>query len=118
MGAWQQKPVFKTNISQFSPIRTINAKVPRAILRKISLYFTNPSDEYKFDPSYEFTNDPEYKIEPKEPYADPENVSSFKELQLFESVGLVEPAKVPNNADVMVSWNSLSVIDAVRKYAL
>lgn len=91
LGAWQQRPVFKTNISQFLPIRTINAKVPKATLRKISLYFANPTDEYKLDPSYEFTNDPEYKIEPKEPYADPQNVASFKELQMFESVGLVEP---------------------------
>ena len=91
LGAWQQRPVFKTNISQFLPIRTINAKVPKSTLRKISSYFANPSDEYKLDPSYEFTNDPEYKIEPKEPYADPKNVAAFKDLQLFESVGLVEP---------------------------
>ena len=91
LGAWQQRPVFKTNISQFLPIRTVNAKVPRATLRKISLYFENPSDEYRLDPSFEFTNRPDYKIEPKEPYADQTNVDVFKELQLFESVGLVEP---------------------------
>ena len=91
LGAWQQRPVFETNISQFLPIRTINAEVPKATLRKISLYFANPADENRLNPSYEFTNDPEYKIEPKEPYADPQNVASFKELQMFESVGLVEP---------------------------
>lgn len=91
LGAWQQRPVFKTNISQFLPIRTINAKVPSSILRKISQYFENPSDEYKLDSSYEFTNYPDYKIEPKEPYADQAKVAIFKELQLFESVGLVEP---------------------------
>ncbi len=28
------------------------------------------------------------------------------------------PAKVQNNADVMVGWNSSSIIDAVRNYAL
>ena len=91
LGAWQQRPVFKTNISQFLPIRTINAKVPKATLRKISQYFVNPSDEYRLDPSFEFTNNPEYKIEPKEPYTDQNKVAIFKELQLFESVGLVEP---------------------------
>lgn len=26
LGAWQQRPVFKTNISQFLPIRTVDAK--------------------------------------------------------------------------------------------
>lgn len=91
LGAWQQRPVFKTNISQFLPIRTINAKVPKDKLRKISHYFANPNDEYKLDSSFEFTNSPAYKIEPKEPYADQIKVGIFKDLQLFESVGLVEP---------------------------
>ena len=91
LGPWQQRPVFKTNISQFLPIRSINAKVPKAILRKISQFFVNPSDEFKLDPSYEFTNDPSVEHTVIEPYADPNHVAIFKELQLFESVGLVEP---------------------------
>jgi len=28
------------------------------------------------------------------------------------------PMKVQNNADIIVGWNSVSVVDAVRKYAL
>ncbi len=91
LGAWEQRPVFKTNISQFLPIRTINAKVPKEKLRMISRYFPNPSDEYKLDPSYEFTNTPNYKNEPIEPYAEKEKIAIFKDLQLYESVGLVEP---------------------------
>ena len=91
LGAWQQRPVFKTNISQFLPIRTIDAKIPKAKLRKISQYFVNSSDEYKLDPSYEFTNDPSVDHQVVEPYANQEKVAIFKELQLFESVGLVEP---------------------------
>ena len=47
LGAWQPRPVFKTNISQFLPIRTINAKVPKATLRRISQYFAKPSDQSK-----------------------------------------------------------------------
>ncbi len=91
LGAWQQRPVFKTNISQFLPLRSINAKVPKATLRKISQYFVNPSDEYQLDPSYEFTNDPSVEHDVLEPFANPDHVAIFKELQLFESVGLVEP---------------------------
>ncbi len=91
LGPWQQRPVFKTNISQFLPIRNINAKVPKSILRKISQFFVNPSDEFKLDPSYEFTNDPNVDHTVVPPYADPNHVAIFKELQLFESVGLVEP---------------------------
>ena len=91
LGAWQQRPVFKTNISQFLPVRTIQAKVPISILRKLSLYFKNPTDEYKLDPSYEYTNEPEIRHQIVEPYAEAEHVAIFKDLQLFESVGLVEP---------------------------
>jgi hypothetical protein len=91
LGAWQQRPVFKTNITQFLPIRTINAKVPKEVLRKIGQLFASPSDEYRLDPSYEFTNSPSVEHTVVEPYADPEKVEIFKQLQLFESVGLIEP---------------------------
>ena len=63
LGAWQQRPVFKTNISQFLPIRTINAKVPKVTLRKISQYFANPSDEYRLDPSYDICHSSPYTIQ-------------------------------------------------------
>lgn len=91
LGAWEQRPVFKTNISQFLPLRTIQPKVSKDILRKLSQYFECPTDEYKLDPSYEYTNTREEIHEVIEPYANPSNVKIFKELQLFESVGLVEP---------------------------
>lgn len=91
LGAWQQRPVFKTNISQFLPVRTIQAKVSKTQLRKLKNYFENPTDEFKLDPSFEFTNNPEVKHCVVKPYADEKNVEIFKELQLFESVGLIEP---------------------------
>lgn len=91
LGAWQQRPVFKTNISHFISIRDIEPRVPKNILRQLSRYFPNPSDEFKLDPSFEFTNDPYYQHEVVEPYAKAENIAMLKELQLFESVGLVEP---------------------------
>lgn len=84
LGAWQQRPVFKTNISQFLPLRTIQAKVPKSILRKLSTYFENPTDEFKLDPSYEYTNALNIEHQVIEPYADAEHVNVFKELQLFE----------------------------------
>lgn len=91
LGAWQQRPVFKTNISQFLPLRNIQPKVPKQILRKLCQYFENPTDEYELDPSYEYTNSPKVDHKLVEPYANPDKVAIFKELQLFESVGLIEP---------------------------
>ncbi|MCC6093456.1 MAG: caspase family protein [Eubacteriales bacterium] len=91
LGAWEQRPVFKTNISQFLPLRLIEAKVPKNLLRKIPKLFPSATDEYKLDPSYEFTNVPTEVHIIEKPYAIPEHVEIFKTLQLFESVGLVEP---------------------------
>ncbi len=91
LGAWEQRPIFKTNISEFISIRNIEPRVPKTILRKLRQYFDSPSDEYALDPSFEFTNDPNVEHNVLEPYATIENVNIFKELQLFESVGLIEP---------------------------
>ena len=91
LGAWQQRPVFKTNISHFLSIRDIEPRVPKSILRKLGQYFDSPSDKFELNPSYEFTNSPSIQHEVVEPYAIIENVNVFKELQLFASVGLVEP---------------------------
>ncbi len=91
LGAWDQRPVFKSNISQFLPLRNIEARVPREKLRKLKDYFGNPTDEFPLDPSYEYTNTFDVVHEVIEPYANEEHVAILKDLQLFESVGLVEP---------------------------
>jgi hypothetical protein len=81
LGAWDQRPVFKTNVSRFTHLRRIDPPIPLATLRKIGDYFVSPEEEFKLDPSYEFTS--EQPIE--------EHVKIFKDLQRFQSVGLVVP---------------------------
>lgn len=107
LGAWQQRPVFKTNIKKFISIRDIEPRVPIKILRKIAGYFSTPSDRFDLDPSFEPTNNPveEHKI--IEPHSNSENVKMFKELQLFESVGLIEP--VDEEHMYFAAMNSKSV---------
>ena len=36
LGPWEQRPIFKTNIKNFTPIRTISPKVPVSTLRKLT----------------------------------------------------------------------------------
>lgn len=81
LGPWDQRPVFKTNVSTFISLRQISPPVPLEILRKLKEYFESPTNEYKLDPSYEFTDDSAIE----------EHVEIFKNLQEFESVGLVVP---------------------------
>lgn len=81
LGAWAQRPIFKTNISRFVSIRNINPKIPLEKLRKIVEYFPNPDKVFDLDPSYEFTSEKANKI----------NCSTFHDLQRFVSEGLVKP---------------------------
>jgi len=95
LGAWDQRPVFKTNVNEFAQLRKIAPKVSEETLRKIISYFPTAEYEFQLDPSYEDTNseDVEHKI--VEPYAKPENIIVFKDLQKFQSVGLVSPIGSP-----------------------
>ncbi|AKB33090.1 WD-40 repeat protein [Methanosarcina siciliae HI350] len=81
LGAWAQRPIFKTNVSRFVPIRSVNPKISLEKLRRIIKYFPKPEDEFKLDPSYEFTSEKAIGV----------NCSIFKDLQDFESEGLVKP---------------------------
>lgn len=81
LGAWGQRPIFKTNVSRFTSLRTVNPPVPLPILREITTYFPSPEAEHAMDPSYEFTEDA----------AKEENVKIMKDLQKLEGVGLVVP---------------------------
>lgn len=81
LGAWDQRPIFKTNVTSFATLRKIPPKIPLETMRKITAYFSTPESEYPLDPSYEDT----------EKDADADNVKIFKDLQKFQSVGLVVP---------------------------
>lgn len=87
LGAWDQRPTFKTNVSRFTCIRRSAPRISAEILRKISTYFPTPEHNFPLDPSYEDT----------EKAAIAEHVSVFKELQKLQGVGLV----VPVDADFM-----------------
>lgn len=94
LGAWHQRPIFKTNVQQFISLRKVNPSVDVAELRKLKDLFDDESDEFALDPSFEFTNTPEKMPKLVEPYANENNVRVLKMLQRFERVGLIEPVGV------------------------
>ena len=91
LGPWGQRPVFKTNVTRFSPIRTVLPHVDFAVLRRITQYFSTPEQEFNLDPSFENTNATDVIHKIVEPYANIKNVVIFKDLQKLASVGLVVP---------------------------
>jgi len=81
LGAWDQRPIFKTNVSSFTAVRKVSPRVSLEVLRRIVAYFPTPESEKALDPTYEDTQSS----------AIPENVRVFKDLQKYQSVGLVVP---------------------------
>lgn len=91
LGLWGQRPVFKTNITRFVALRKVTPQVDIKVIRNLNLYFSKENAEFPLDPSYEYTNSHDIEHEVLEPFADPEHVKIFKELQLLESIGLLVP---------------------------
>lgn len=53
LGAWEQRPIFKSNVRNFVSLRKINPLISLKDLRKITTFFPNPGYEYMLDPTYE-----------------------------------------------------------------
>ena len=69
LGSWEQRPIFKTNVTSWTPLRIVppgpgSPAIPRETLRKIADYFPTTEEEYKLAPEYEFTM-PQTMIRPK-----------------------------------------------------
>ncbi|PIE91803.1 peptidase C14 [Bacillus fungorum] len=87
LGAWDQRPIFKTNVSTFTSLRKVNPPIAIEVLRKISDYFSSAEESFQLDPSFE----------PDSDNPDPVNTEIFGNLQRLARVGLV----VPVDADHM-----------------
>ncbi|MEL6811460.1 MAG: caspase family protein [Bacteroidota bacterium] len=81
LGAFEQRPLFKTNTKSFVSLKTVKPPIALSDLHQLTELFEHPNTPFKLDPSYEFTSD-----NPNE-----ENVLKFKTLQKYNRVNLVVP---------------------------
>ena len=91
LGPWEQRPVFKTNVTRFTPLRKVTPQVDISIIRRICTYFPSEDAEMPIDPSFEPTNSLDVMHEVIHPYANPDNTKIFSDLQKLEGIGLVVP---------------------------
>lgn len=91
LGPWEQRPVFKTNVTRFTSIRNVQPQVSIEVIRKICMYFTTQDGQMALDPSFEPTNSKDDNHQLIEPYATRINTEKFADLQKLESIGLVTP---------------------------
>ena len=93
LGAWEQRPVFKTNVKSFVSLRKVQPPIPLADLQRIAEFFPSSGFKYPLDPSFE----PELKGRSEGmPEPNPENTRKFAILQKYNRVNLVVPVDAPH----------------------
>ena len=85
LGAWEQRPVFKTNVKNFVSLRKTQPPISLGELKKIIELFDN---------SFEHILNPSYEPESENPIK--ENTDKFEILQKFNRVNLVVPVDAPH----------------------
>ena len=97
LGAWEQRPVFKTNVKQFVSLRKVAPPISISELCRITEFFPVPGSEFPLNPTYE----PEMKGRDKGmPLPIPENTRTFAVLQKYNRLNLLVPVGVPH------MWNA------------
>jgi len=79
LGAWDQRPMLKANVSKLISLRKCTAQIQPNILRLISEYFKSPGETFNLDPSFEPT------VEPR----NDKNETIFSHLQQFRNTRLL-----------------------------
>jgi hypothetical protein len=81
LGAWQQRPLYKSHAAHLEPVRRCDPIVPDALLRELPQYFPRQNHEYQLDMTYEETN----------AGAIAERVAIFKKFKRLQIGGLLKP---------------------------
>lgn len=88
LGAWEQRPVFKTNVQHFVSLRKVPPPIELDDLRRIVEFFPEPESEFQLDPTFE----PELKGRDSDmPAPIPERTRVFSILQKYNRLNLVVP---------------------------
>jgi hypothetical protein len=81
LGAWQQRPLFKSHVSKLISLRQCMPAIPLEVLRLLPKYFKTAGYEFRLDPSYEPAASPK----------DEEHEKVFGHLQKYRSAHLLIP---------------------------
>ncbi len=97
LGAWEQRPVFKTNVRNFISLRKTTPSIPLDDLRRIKDFFPSAGFEYQLNPTYE----PELKGRDEGmPFPIENNTRIFSILQKYNRLNLLVPVDAPH------MWNA------------
>jgi len=106
LGAWDQRPLFKSHVSKVVPLRECAPAVPTAILRELPSLFPVPAEDLPLDPSYEKSS----------PSPDAINVEKFEKLQALNRAYLVIPCGAAHMYNAAVNSQACRLTASGRYY--
>lgn len=106
LGAWDQRPLFKSHVSRALPIRRCKPAVELAILRDLPTLFPVPAEDLPLSPEFETTC--EKKDEAK--------TKIFCKLQALSRVHLVVPVDAQHMYDAAMQSKACRLTAAGRYY--
>lgn len=93
LGAWEQRPVFKTNVRNFVSLRKVSSAISLEDIQRITEFFPKPGYEFALDPSYE---PEEYGRNEDMPAPIEEKTRMFAILQKYNRLNLLVPVNAPH----------------------
>jgi hypothetical protein len=106
LGAWDQRPLFKTHVSRRLALRQCTPPIDLNILRRLPNLFPLPAEDLQLDPSYE----------DRSPAPTAKNVSTFKDLQTLCRVYLVTPVGAQHMYDAAMGSKACRLTPSGRYY--
>jgi len=106
LGAWEQRPLFKSHVSRVLPLRNCVPPIERSILRDLPVLFPLPAEDLPLDPSFE----------PDSLAADQAKVDTFCKLQALNRVHLVMPINAAHMYNAAMEAKGCRLTPAGRYY--
>lgn len=94
LGAWEQRPIFKTNVKHFVSLRKTHAPIPLADIHRLTELFPQKGFQFNLDPTYEPERGSGSSTTLPDPI--PEHTEKFAILQRYNRVNLVVPVGAPH----------------------
>lgn len=96
LGAWDQRPLFKANVSRLIPLRECAPPVKHEELRRLREIFHDPDTDLPLDPDYEPWDTAKRVEHGGSAEGNPEKAADFQVLLHVRDNGLVEAVDAPS----------------------
>jgi hypothetical protein len=106
LGAWEQRPLFKSHTSRLLPLRQCTPPIEQGILRNLPVLFPLPAEDLALDPSFE----------PSSPKPDERKVTIFRRLQALNRLYLVVPVGAQHMYDAAMGSKACRLTPSGRYY--